>query len=242
MQISSGENSTVTLFITSESASSERRFDKSISIAKFKERLEPITGISSAHMSLSLYSQKDELITKLADADKMLGFYSVQDFMRVDVVDTNPYRKKNEFTDLSQVPKFELSENDYDQRRDTVRDYLRRNKLGKFSDGSDTDSMRSGSAEHVEQVPDIPVGSRCMVQSEDGISKRGIVKYFGQPGFKEGYWVGIEYDEPLGKHDGTVAGTQYFVCRPKHGAFVRPNRVTVGDFPEEDLFDEDEEL
>jgi tubulin-folding cofactor B len=64
----------------------------------------------------------------------------------------------------------------------------------------------------------------------------------GSTSFQPGIWIGIEYDEPLGKNNGTVQGVEYFKCRPNHGAFVRPTKVTVGDFPEEDLFNTDDEL
>uniref|UniRef100_A0A8C7DXZ9 CAP-Gly domain-containing protein n=1 Tax=Oncorhynchus kisutch TaxID=8019 RepID=A0A8C7DXZ9_ONCKI len=45
--------------------------------------------------------------------------------------------------------------------------------------------------------------------------------------FKPGHWVGVKYNEPLGKHDGQV--------RNKYVAFVRPRTKTVGHFPEEDF-------
>jgi tubulin-folding cofactor B len=64
----------------------------------------------------------------------------------------------------------------------------------------------------------------------------------GTTSFQTGVWIGVEYDEPLGKHNGTVQDVEYFKCRPKHGAFVRPTKIEVGDFPEEDLFDTDDEL
>lgn len=36
--------------------------------------------------------------------------------------------------------------------------------------------------------------------------KYGVVWYFGEIGFVKGDWVGIEFDEFLGKNDGVVVG------------------------------------
>ena len=50
-------------------------------------------------------------------------------------------------------------------------------------------------------------------------------------------------DEPFGKNNGSVNGKKYFSCSQNYGIFVQPDQVEVGDYPEEDIFsDEDEEL
>ena len=44
------------------------------------------------------------------------------------------------------------------------------------------------------------MGDRCEV--EPG-AKRGTVKFVGKAeALGRGFWVGVQYDEPLGKHDG----------------------------------------
>lgn len=55
---------------------------------------------------------------------------------------------------------------------------------------------------------------------------RAQVAYFGPVHFShDDDWVGIVFDEPVGKHNGTVAGTQYFKCDSMHGVFVRSHRL-----------------
>ena len=54
-------------------------------------------------------------------------------------------------------------------------------------------------------------------------------------------WVGVALDEPMGKHSGEVGGHRYFTCTAKHGSFIRPTNVVVGDFPERDPFEDDDE-
>jgi tubulin-folding cofactor B len=83
----------------------------------------------------------------------------------------------------------------------------------------------------------ISVGDRCSVAPGD---RRGIVAFVGPaPDLGPGDWVGVAYDEPVGKHDGVPkpGAARLFSCAPRHGGVLRPDRVAVGDFPPVGLSD-----
>jgi len=159
----------------------------------------------------------------------------------IKVEDTNPSGSfTGQLTDVSQVEKFELTEEEYAARQDTVLTYKQRNKIGRFAQ-KDEELMPSG---EVPPPVNITIDSRCEVESlEPSLSKRGTVRFVGPTKFSKGTWVGIEYDEPFGKNDGSVQGERYFTCRPKYGVFVQPDKVRVGDYPVEELeLGDDEEM
>lgn len=130
---------------------------------------------------------------------------------------------------------------------DTVRAFKERNKLGRFS-AEAQEQQAQFERDNEEAAGKIKVGDRCQVQlgeggdDDNGLARRGTVRFVGLTEFQPGSWVGIQYDEPFGKNDGSVKGVRYFTCPAKYGTFVRPLKVAVGDFPEEDLLMTDDEL
>ena len=61
-------------------------------------------------------------------------------------------------------------------------------------------AAESKDTEGEEKAATIKKGDRC--ECAKGGKKRGEVMYVGKPEFAPGWWIGIKYDEPLGKNDG----------------------------------------
>eukprot|EP00929_Paragymnodinium_shiwhaense_P090100 TRINITY_DN50318_c0_g1_i1.p1 TRINITY_DN50318_c0_g1~~TRINITY_DN50318_c0_g1_i1.p1 ORF type:complete len:1069 (+),score=250.64 TRINITY_DN50318_c0_g1_i1:118-3324(+) len=83
-----------------------------------------------------------------------------------------------------------------------------------------------------------PIGTRVALRLGDGAEEAvGTVRFVGSTTFSSGTWVGISLDEPLGKNDGSLLGTCYFRCAPRHGVFARPGMLRAGG-PDASMFEE----
>jgi len=241
-EFSTSDMTSATVIVSPPDTRSERTYDLSLSVGDLKKKLEPVTGIPISSQILSLFrSDQDSVKIKfLDDNDRPLGYFGVVTGMHIKVDDLNPsLNNTGQFMDVSRVEKFEISKDEYERRPGTVKAFKERNKLGRFAESTPHETKASSR--------NIPVGARCQVDPESGLNKRGTVRYVGTPkfGVQDGaIWVGIEYDEPVGKNDGSVQGERYFTCSSGYGVFVQPDRVQIGDFPELNINDEemDEEL
>lgn len=232
-------SSTVIVNITNsinDVVSFERRFPKDLKIRDLKEKLEIITGCSAATMVLELYSG-DNMVALLSDENAFLGFYSPQDGHRIHVKGTASLYNLEE-----SVAKFELSEEQYDERKESLRHFLKQNKLGKYN-AEELKKMEEAAElqkqKEAEALEKITIGSRCKVTVKGKPTRFGTVRYKGVLEGKTGTFVGVQFDEPLGNNDGSVGGAKYFECPPKYGSFVPPVTVEVGEFPPEDDLDDE---
>lgn len=108
---------------------------------------------------------------------------------------------------------------------------IARNKAMVGGEGSSGRPDMSGEEEDPEVLAShMRAGQRCEVRTSLG-AKRGFVRVVGHDleGLPAGWFVGVEYDEPVGKNDGSVKGVRHFECGMGYGAFVRPGVVSVGE-------------
>ncbi|XP_057694529.1 tubulin-folding cofactor B [Corythoichthys intestinalis] len=226
----------VRLTTTISSFEVKRRFDRGISIAELKGKLEMVVGAPASSMDLELFSTSDTLLQKLDNDNALLGSYPVDDDCRIHVIDRSG-GQLGEFTDVTKVEKYVMADEDYEKLTDSARSFMKKQSFGRYNEEDMARKKAESIAreeEHRVAAEAISVGSRCQVRVPGQPVKVGTVMFVGTTDFKSGYWVGVKYDEPLGKNDGSCEGKRYFECGKNYGAFVRPLSVTVGDFPEED--------
>lgn len=161
-------------------------------------------------------------------------------------MDTRPPGARPNYTDTSGVEKYIMPEEEYAKKADSVLAWKKAEKLGRFNPNAPSREQAKLEAlgKEVEER-DIAVGKRCRVGGDD--ARRGQVMYVGEvaeiPG-GAGAWVGVRLDEPVGKNDGSINGTRYWVEESalRHGVFVRPERVEIGEWPVVDDLEDMEEI
>lgn len=273
----------------------EIRFDKHDTLARLRQRIHQKTGTPPGFQHLQIKSGGQILveIEPSTEDHYMLGYFGLEHHgLEVHCVDLDPNSgsKGGQYEDVSLVNKYQMTDEEYNQRKGTLRDWEREQKAkdstftlakhakqhrelveaqrqhklglplpaGFFVDSSgkvvreeiDEDHPQTITNPQVEGTDDgeygedsiagMEVGNRCQV--EPG-ARRGEIAYLGKvPELAVGgFWVGVKFDEPVGKTDGTCGAKRYFDAMPKHGGFVRGKNVQTGDFPERDLFHEDSE-
>jgi tubulin-folding cofactor B len=270
----------------------EIRFDLHDTLDTLRQRIHQKTGTPASFQHLQLISGGSVLaqIPPSTSDTYKLGYYGLHHGMTVHCVDLDPHSgsRGGQYEDTSLVQKFVLSDEEYNQRKGTLRDWERQQKqkdanfsLAKHAqkhrelceaqrqaklglplppnfiqdaatgkvifvepdqddDHDETITTCNESVMNVpgpESVEGIEVGMRCEVQPG---GRRGVVAYCGivsEIG-GGGHWVGIRFDEPVGKTDGTAGRKRYFEALQGFGGFLRGRNVLVGDYPELDILDE----
>ncbi|KAM7539350.1 hypothetical protein Aperf_G00000051266 [Anoplocephala perfoliata] len=198
-------------------------------------------------MKLELRDDNDKLVKELTNDSKTLEELGIKNGYHVHVSDPSiEAGLYDSILNQESEEGFKLTDEEYAQRKDTVLAWKKQHRLGQFKEANPEElkaaeeAKKAHLAAEKEKIDSMKVGDRCEVHAPKQPTKRGEIAYLGETKFKEGFWVGVKYDEPLGKNDGSVDGYRYFQCQPKYGAFVKPIYVEVGDFPELGLDELDE--
>eukprot|EP00887_Chlorella_sp_A99_P007607 scaffold20.g7607.t1 len=249
----------------------ELRLDRHMTVGAVKSKLCFHCGTPPSAMRLQLKDAGGAPQAALDDEARKLGFYSPADGWVLHVVDTDPTslsangwledtskaRAATTAAAHAQVEKYVMSDEAYDAREGTYRRYraarlaedptwsLEKELAARRGEAYEAPKCRPRAEDDAHQAAEaaaVEVGVRCEVEG----GRRGAVRYVGHcEGLPKGWWVGVQYDEPVGKNDGSIKGQRYFECPPGYGGFVRPALVKTGpQFTpfDADLFGSEDEL
>lgn len=149
-------------------------------------------------MQIELYNG-EKLVAKLNDNDAVIGSYPIEDFMRIHVVDNFDIFNET-------VEKFDLTEEQYKAKQDTLRNFLKSNKLGKYDEEEMQkleEKKKLAAEEEKKRAEAATVGSRCEVILKGQPRRIGTIMYNGELNNKRGIFIGVKFDEPLGVNDGS---------------------------------------
>eukprot|EP00915_Cephaloidophora_sp_WS-2016_P007315 GHVH01009928.1.p1 GENE.GHVH01009928.1~~GHVH01009928.1.p1 ORF type:complete len:270 (-),score=42.46 GHVH01009928.1:910-1665(-) len=153
----------------------------------------------------------------------------------LDIVDSDPTSIPNLLLHNHSVPKFRLSEEEYESRPNNLRKLMkeRRDQMAR------KESLKVYTTEGVseDEGPRPQIGMRCEIVG----GRRGVVKYVGArpSAHPDRTYVGIQLDEP---QQSNTEGEGVFEVPPGLGFFSALGDVKFGDFPEVDVFASDDEF
>lgn len=218
-------------------------FRDDIDAAELLRELQPITGIEVPDMKVTIrYSggggndngngntltitQENAKNGGCVFAPKEPSVVAVS----IEVEDTNPDSLVNRMTDTSLRPSYEMPDDVYDKRTNSVRQWKRENMLGEF-DPERTARIQGILESEKLKCEQLRVNERCSVRVPGKPERRGWLRFIGEvPQTKtKNLWCGVEYDRPVGTNNGTFAGTNFFgPLRDNYGSFVKPEYVETG--------------
>lgn len=241
------------ILIESDLCSTSKDFPKSIDWAQLCNKLERLTGVEPKDMQVIFKYRDNDHEKALIPPEYMSnGVPYFEQVERIVVKDLNVNSMANslkgDMNNKDETKLFKLSEEDYERKSDSVLQWKKQNKLGRF-DPKYQDKILKDRDLQLQNAKQLEVNERCLViPSEDGgMERRGWLRFLGKvPEINnDDMWCGIEFDEPLGKNDGSIKGKRYFgPVRSNHGGFIKPSQVKTGSqyIPIDEFASSDDEI
>lgn len=114
----------------------EKRYAEDVLLKDLKNKLVLITGVETAGMVIELYVDnqlKGELTDDNQSIGDAIGESNANKQLRLHVKDKSG-ESLNLVADENEVEKYEMPDNAYDKRENTLRNFKKQNKLGRFSE------------------------------------------------------------------------------------------------------------
>lgn len=206
----------------------QRRFPISLwTLKDFRSYIEQLLDINIDNLILRLHSK---VLTVDRDDDLLC---MIDNLCENDTIVIDSQRRAEDIDDVNRLPdKYRMSDEVYSQRKGTLKDYLQRHKLGKYSDRNLTISNKNHGKSHLRELnrmklKKLSIGMQVQV-TEPLMSKRsGEVVYIGMLRGVHDEFIGVIFDGPWGDSNGCDGIIRYFDAQRKHASFVRPEYIEI---------------
>ena len=207
----------------------KRRFPISDwTLKDFRSYLEQLLDIDIDNLIVRLHSKE---LTREHDDDLLCKF---DNLCENDTIVIDSHRRAEDIDDVNRLPeKYQMSDEVYSQRKGTLKDYLQRHKLGKYSDRtltlSNNNNYEKSSFRELNRMKlkKLSIGMQVQV-NEPMVNKRyGEVVYIGMLRGILDEFVGVVFDGPWGDSNGCDGIIRYFDAKRKHASFVRPEYIEI---------------
>jgi len=157
-----------------------KNFPLDATIFEVKEIAHLHVGTSPEYMKLTLRDRAGSDKGMLLEDSLKLGFFGPKNGWILHVEDRDPMRTVAKYQDLSNLreeDKFKYTDEQYDKREGTLRQWLRKNPQAAAQLRSQTGQREPEAG--AELMAQMKVGDRCKVTMSEGGTELGTVRYLG---------------------------------------------------------------
>jgi tubulin-folding cofactor B len=200
-------------------------------LGDFRSYIEQLLDINTENLILLLHEQE---LTTDRDDDLLCN---IENLSENDTIIIDSHRRADDIDDVNRLPeKYRMSDEAYAQRKGTLKDYLQRNKLGKYSDHSSLlQSLSNNNNQQKEKLCElnrsklkkIEIGMHVQVNEPMFNTRYGEVVYIGILRGIYDEFIGILFDGPWGDSNGCDGIIRYFDAKRKHASFIRPEYIKI---------------
>jgi hypothetical protein len=200
-------------------------------LGDFRSYVEQLVDINIENLILLLHSKELSL-----DRDNDLLCH-MENLCENDTIIIDSHRHVDDIDDVNRLAeKYRMSDELYEQRKGTLKDYLKINKLGKYSDHalslkslSNNNNQQKRKLHELNRIKlkKIEIGMHVQV-NEPMLNKRyGEVVYIGMLRGIYDEFIGVVFDGPWGDSNGCDGIIRYFDAKRKHASFIRPEYIEI---------------
>jgi tubulin-folding cofactor B len=202
-------------------------------LGDFRLYIEQLLDINIENLILQLHSQE---LTVERDHDLLCN---IENLYANDTIIIDSHRRADDIDDVNRLSeKYRMSDEVYAQRKGTLKDYLQRNKLGKYSEQhlsltSLSNNNNSNQQKHKLRelnrikLKKIEIGMSVQVNEPILNTRYGEVVYIGMLRGIHDEFIGVIFDGPCGDSNGCDGIIRYFDAKRKHASFIRPEYVEI---------------